>query len=85
MMPQTKYQGSRPCGSRQKIFSCFPYISLCKICDLQGRAKKWPHGYNLNKLGRDLLGDIKALGLVVPDKKTFLCFPNISHKSVIDR
>ena len=40
----------------------------------------WPQGYNLNKPGRGLLGDtcfipnIKALGLVVSDKKSFLCF-----------
>ena len=31
MMLHTKYQGSRPCGFRLEDFSCFPYISLCKI------------------------------------------------------
>ena len=39
-----------------KIFSWFPYISLCKTCD-----PAWghfsPQGDNLNKLGRGLLGD----------------------------
>ena len=33
MMLHTKYQGSRSHGSDKKIFSCFPYISLCKTCD----------------------------------------------------
>ena len=42
------------------------------------------HGYNLNKLGRAPLGDatyqnIKALGLVVSDKKIFSDFPYISQ------
>ena len=31
----TKYQGSRPCGFRE-VFSCFPYIRLCKTCDHWG-------------------------------------------------
>ena len=30
MMLHTKYQGSRHLVSDKKIFSCFPYISLCK-------------------------------------------------------
>ena len=41
--------------SDKKIFSCFPYISLCKTCDLLGAF--WPQGDNLNKLGKGLLGD----------------------------
>ena len=52
MMLHTKYQGSRSHGSDKKIFSCFPYISLCKTCDPLVR-----HAYNLNKLGRGPLGD----------------------------
>ena len=43
--------------SDKKIFPCFPYISLCKICDTLERGHYWPQGYNLNKLGRGLLGD----------------------------
>ena len=35
--------------SDKKIFSLFPYISLCKTFD--------PQGYNLNKFGRGSLGD----------------------------
>ena len=42
----------------------------------------WPQGHNLNKYGRGLLGDavitnIKALGLLVSDKKIFSMFPYI--------
>ena len=41
-----------------------------------------PRSYNSNKLGRGLLGDakipnIKALGLVISDKKIFSHFPYI--------
>ena len=32
MMLHTKYQSSMSCVSDKKIFSCFPYISLCKTC-----------------------------------------------------
>ena len=35
----------------------FPFTSLCKTCDPGGQCHYWPHGYNLNKLGRGLLGD----------------------------
>ena len=56
MMIQTKYQGSRPCGSAKKIFSCFPYVSLCKACEALA-ANFWPQEQNLNKLGRVPIGD----------------------------
>ena len=54
-MLHTKYQCSRPYGFRQELFfSCFPYISLCKICDPQGSAMVGPRGggHYLNKLGK---------------------------------
>ena len=41
--------------SDKKIFSCFPYISICKRFDPRGHF--WPKVYNLNKLGRGPLGD----------------------------
>ena len=51
MMLHTKYQGSRPCGFRQKrFFHVSPYISLCKACDPLGRRHFWPQGHNLNNL-----------------------------------
>ena len=57
MMLHTKYQGSRHCGFRQEdFFSCFPYISLCKICDHQARPNLAP-GHNLNRLSRGPLDD----------------------------
>ena len=61
--------------SDKKIFSCFPYISLCKICD-PGWAHFWPQGHNLNKLGRgpNNIPNNKTLGLVVSDKKIFKVF-----------
>ena len=76
MMLHTNYQGFRPCGIRHEDYFMFPYISLCKTYD--PRAEPF-----FNKLDRGPLGDatyqnIEALGLVVPDKKIFSCFPYIS-------
>ena len=56
-MLHTTDQGSRPHGFRREVFSCFPYISLCKTFDPQGSGHFWLQGYNLNKLGRGSLGD----------------------------
>ena len=42
--------------SDKKIFSCFPYIGLCKACDPLG-GHFWRQGYDLNKLGRGSQGD----------------------------
>ena len=53
MMLHTKYQG--PVISDKKIFSHFPYISLCKTCDHRGPFMA--PGVFLNKLGRGPLGD----------------------------
>ena len=44
MMLHTKYQGSGPCGFRREDFSCFLYISLCKICNLHCGASFGPRG-----------------------------------------
>ena len=43
MMLHTKNQDSRPCGFK-KIFSCFPYTSLCKTCDPRDGAIFDPRG-----------------------------------------
>ena len=32
----------------------------------------WPHGHNLNNIGRGCISNIKALGLVISDMKFFL-------------
>ena len=44
--------------SDKKIFSCFPYISLSNVKNVTpGAGPFWPQEDNLNKLGRDPLGD----------------------------
>ena len=45
MMLHTDYQGSRPYAFRQDLFSCFPYISICKTCDPRGVAILVPGAY----------------------------------------
>ena len=53
MMLHTKYQGTRPCGFRQEdFFHIFPIKAYVKRDPV---AK--PFFYNLNKPGRDPLGD----------------------------
>ena len=37
-LDEASYQISRLVVSDKNIFSCFPYISLCKICDPRGVA-----------------------------------------------
>jgi len=62
-------------GSRVEVVWPFPYIIQCKIVT-PGHGQFWPKGHNLNKFGRGPLDDaiyqnMKALGLVVIDKKIF--------------
>ena len=46
-----------------------------------GADNLWPHGHNLNKKGKYLLDNvtqnIKAISLVVSDKKIFKVFENL--------
>ena len=67
--------------SNNEIFPCFTYISLCKISDT-GTGPFLPQGHNLNKPFRGSVGEaipnIKAIGIMVSDMKTFHVFPNIS-------
>ena len=56
MKLHTQYKSSRPCGFRLDFFHVFPFISLCETCD-RGWGNIWPQGHNLDKLGRDPLGD----------------------------
>ena len=71
MTLHTKYLGSMPCGFRQEEFFIKAYVK--PVTPEAGPF--WPYGYNLIKLRRSLLDDttpnIKALGLVVSDKKIF--------------
>ena len=43
--------------SDKRMFSCFPYISLRKICDPRGSSFYCPRGHTLNNLGRGPLGN----------------------------
>ena len=57
MVLHTKYQGSRPCGFRQKdVFMFFPILVYVNHVT-PGRGHFWPKGHNLIKLVRGLQGD----------------------------
>ena len=56
MMLHNKYQGSKPNGLRQDFFMFFLIQAYAKHVT-PGAGQFWPKGYNLNKLGRGLLGD----------------------------
>ena len=58
MILHTNYHGFRLRGFRQDFLHVSPFISLCKTCD-PGAVPFWPQGYNLNKPGRGLLGDVR--------------------------
>ena len=74
VMLHTKHQGSGPKGFRQEDFILFYflYTSICITCDPPP-----PKAYS-NKLrsplGNATCQNIKALGLVVSDKKIALCY-----------
>ena len=58
MMLHTKYQGSNLYLFRQEdFFHVLPILAYVKHVS-PGVGQFWPRGYNLNKLGRDLLGDV---------------------------
>ena len=54
MILHIKYQGSRPCGFRQEVFSS---CTLYKTCDPRGGAIFGPRGIILKKLVEPLLDD----------------------------
>ena len=57
MILHIKNLGSRPSGFRQEdFFKLLPVYAYVKQVT-PGRGHFWPHGYNLNKLGRGPLGD----------------------------
>ena len=63
--------GTLPSGFRRAdFFYVFPLYTY-----LKHETPEAGQGHNLNKLGRGPLSNIKALGLVVSDKKIFSCFP----------
>ena len=68
------------------ITLCRPTHGLCKHVN-RGRDNLWPHGHNLNKKGKYLQNNatqnIKAISLVVSDKKIFKVFENLFFAHVI--
>ena len=66
-----------------KIFPCFPHISLCKTCDPWGMAFLAPGRYkcNLNKLGRsrniEKALEISTNVIVLGDLNEDLFNPNV--------
>ena len=72
------YQISRLFAVRFQTRKCFivpPYISLCKTCDAWGRAIFGPRGIIWTNSTRwYYIPNIKALGLMVSDKKILPCF-----------
>ena len=79
MMLHTKHQGFRTCGL-ETIFSCFPYIRLCKTSDPPpDRPIFGPSGIILTKLVEVHLMMLHtkyqdSTTLVVSDKKIFKGF-----------
>ena len=75
-----------PCGFRQEAVFMLPYISLCNYVTPEA-GPFLPQEHNLSKMCKKPLDygayqicipNIKALCLVVSDKKIFSCFPYIS-------
>ena len=69
---QTKYESSGPCGFVEEDFLCFSH-------DAPGAGPVWTPGAQLaGFIKRDTIHcykqNMKALGLVVSEKKIFLCF-----------
>ena len=75
----------------RRLVFMFPYISLCKTCDLRvghifapGPGHIWPWWYDLNKLGTvsqdDATLQISALVLMVSDKKIVYVFLIYTYK-----
>ena len=48
------------------------YKSICKTCDILGGAISGPLGHILNKFGRGLLYDFKAMGLMFRTRRFFM-------------
>ena len=69
----TKYESSGPCGFREEDFLCFSY-------DAPGAGPIWTPGARLAGFIKRIIIhcytlNMKALGLVVSEKKIFYVFP----------
>ena len=75
----TKYESSGPCGSEKKIFFlCFSHCKSMEANDPRGGAifnpGAWLAGFIKRTTTHCYIQNMKALGLVVSEKKIFLCF-----------
>ena len=71
-LPHTKHESSRPCGFGEEDFSCFTHAA-------PRAGPVWTQGARLaGFIKRTIIHcytqNIKALGLLVSEKKIFLCF-----------
>ena len=83
-LPHTKYMSFRPSGLEKKIFKCFSHYKPMSDNDPPRAWPIWTPGSRLVGIIKWLIQhcftqNIKALGLMVSEKKIFLkCFPIIS-------
>ena len=75
----TKYTSFRPCGFREKGFKCFSHYKPTADNDASGVWPIWTSGSRLAGIIKGLnkhcfTQNIKALGLMVSEKKIFLRF-----------
>ena len=75
----TKYTSFRPCGFREEIFKCFSHYKPMADNDAPGARPIWTPGSRLAGIIKGLVKhcftqNIKALGLMVGEKKIFLRF-----------
>ena len=73
----TKYTSFRPCGLEKKIFKCFSHYKPMADNDAPGAWLIWTPGSRLAGIIKGLTKhcftqNIKALGLMVSEKKIFL-------------
>ena len=71
-----------PVVSEKKIFFFFPIVSLWRLSTPRGTAKFDPRGMNgtiyVRTISHCYIPNIKAVGLMVSEKKIFLVFPIVS-------
>ena len=75
---QTKYESSGPCGFGEEDFFVFPIASLWELMTPRAGLFLTPGAWLVGFITRTdtycYIQNMKALGLVVSEKKLFLCF-----------
>ena len=67
-----KYESSGPCGFREEDFLCFPHDA--PRAGPVWTPGAWLAGFMKRNTRHGFTQNMKALGLVVSEKKIFLCF-----------